>query len=367
MRLANHGRASFSSPNAQNARRAQLALLAEQASLASAGTSNLKVARAASLVMDEAVKRAMLLATASAKPEAQSDQSQSAGSTHTNPLTSASAKVDSEWEQATSSSEFLSSASSLANLFQAQEQNRRTWAGKALALQRRRSTMTTTRPTLVANGKRRADSPVETQMPESAVGDTSDESEDEGAAPSDQVAAGKKRKLAEDHTPHKSSQKDSRQASPTAISPTEDGVDRPAIESIVARRDSASAPPVAAAETRPQLLVNVLASFETLLGTRQKACAGLAELAKSADQMETFKNGAGLSVHSSRASSPQPRQTVQPIQACRNGGDSGEVSVTEHLDDSASLYSDGGSTVGEAEAAQAAMVAAGSLNEGAET
>lgn len=40
-----------------------------------------------------------------------------------------------------------------------------------------------------------------------------------------------------------------------------------------------SSPP----ESRPQLLANVIASFATLLDTRQQACASLAELARTSD------------------------------------------------------------------------------------
>ncbi|PWN29677.1 hypothetical protein BDZ90DRAFT_230539 [Jaminaea rosea] len=268
--LATH-RPSLPALSTSSSRRAQLALLAEQASLAAVGTSSLRIARAQSIVLDEAVKSAMGQAAQTKAEEG------SVASTSSQP------QRDPAWEQAFSSSDFLSSASSLAQMFHVQEQSRRDWAGQALALQRRRHTVASDR--LFSAGRKNGKAAAKRRANDS---DEDGESNNELLTASD---ANKKRRFtAADAASAKG--KDRRvsfvvkeeEAADSSVDTTATEASSQAVE-----RASSAARPAGSGS-----LANVLASFETLLDYRQRACAGLAELARSADEMDTFRSGAAI-------------------------------------------------------------------------
>lgn len=276
--FANH-RPSLPSVNLSATRRSQLAFLAEQASLASVGTSSLRVARAQSVVMDEAVKSAMGSSSAAA-----SQVKQEAGT-----VSPTSAARDKAWEETLSSSDFLSSASSLAQMFHVQEQSRKDWAGQALALQQRRWTVSSGRPSMVLasknKGKRRA-----IEGSDSAAAET-----DDRRVSTTPPSPSKKRRLTfADVGPGKG--KDRR----VSFAVQEDDEER-SIDSLSSRGQ----PP-----GPPNSLANVLASFETLLDFRSKACAGLAELAKRADEMDTFRSQLAVASPAAAAIGSAPATAV---------------------------------------------------------
>lgn len=272
--FANH-RPSLPSVNLSATRRSQLAFLAEQASLASVGTSSLRVARAQSIVMDEAVKSAMGSSSAAA-----SQVKQEAGT-----VSPTSTARDKAWEETLSSSDFLSSASSLAQMFHVQEQSRKDWAGQALALQQRRWTVSSGRPSMVLaskdKGKRRA-----IEGSDTAAAET-----DDRRVSTTPPSPSKKRRLTfADVGPGKG--KDRR----VSFAVLEDDEER-SIDSVSSRGQ----PP-----GPPNSLANVLASFETLLDFRSKACAGLAELAKRADEMDTFRSQLAVATPAAAANGSAP-------------------------------------------------------------
>ncbi|CAO1615732.1 unnamed protein product [Sympodiomycopsis kandeliae] len=177
-------------PDLAATRSAQLALLAEQARMASVGTSSLRIARAQSIVVLDAMRSTADGSSSSSalvKSQPVSPTSPLSPTTSKRKLTlnsshaadedaakeqdvsmetsqGANPSSDVAWQQVVTSPEFLPSASSLAQLFQAQEQNRLVWAGEALALQRRRWTMapdTSSRPSLAQITKCNSDEHLE--------------------------------------------------------------------------------------------------------------------------------------------------------------------------------------------------------------
>ncbi|CAO1618797.1 unnamed protein product [Jaminaea pallidilutea] len=296
-------RQSVSFTGVLGSRRAQLSLLAEQANLAAVGTSSLKVARASSLVMDEAVKAALVKATS--EDSASADD----GDATSGPSASAPETVDKAWQETLSADGFLSSASSLAQLFQTQEQSRKDWAGQALALQRRRWTMDPSSAssrddiraaaTSSCKGKRPAldDEEEEKSRQEARIVEMDgDETMTQAQAQINEAARStettfKKRRTSEDEV---------NATTGVAVAPS---VESDAAETLAITKGRA----LSNTNTpRPQLLVNVLTSFETLLDARQQACAGLAELARTADELSTFQSSA------SSASAVQRSRGVPP-------------------------------------------------------
>lgn len=299
-------RQSVSFTGVLGSRRAQLSLLAEQANLAAVGTSSLKVARASSLVMDEAVKAALVKATSEDSASADDDDDATSG-----PSASAPDTVDKAWQETLSADGFLSSASSLAQLFQTQEQSRKDWAGQALALQRRRWTMDPSSAssrddvraaaTSSCRGKRSAldDEEEEKARQEARILEMDgDETMTQAQAQAQINEAArstettfKKRRTSEDEV---------NATTGIAVAPS---VESDAAETLAITKGRA----LSNTNTpRPQLLVNVLTSFETLLDARQQACAGLAELARTADELSTFQSSA------SSASAVQRSRGVPP-------------------------------------------------------
>lgn len=266
---------------------AQLALLADQAKMAATGTSSLIIARANNIFFDEAARQA----AGQASEEAGVDLS---------PGDVGELMVDPAWEAAFSSPGFLASASSLAHEFQTQEQSRKEWAGQALALQHRRWTMAPESSTLPAFGPHKRPSPSsEAVNPIDSIAKRRRVSFDQrdlsfknrrvsfakhlmspsrgGSQLSPTSGAGSASAIGSGSA--------SASTAPTAVSTTPSGTRSPpgefksALPSGTRRRSSLSSPP----ESRPQLLANVIASFATLLDTRQQACASLAELARNSD------------------------------------------------------------------------------------
>lgn len=125
------------------------------------------------------------------------------------------------------------------------------------------------------------------------------------------------------------------------------------------RRSSSS---TTSSGARPQLLENVLTSFASLLESRQEACAGLAELAKSGEEIVE----AAEAVTASRANSRGPSRASSPPTALRGSFIGRFVLDAAKLDtslDSSALdtdSSDGGSVDEDA----GSTVSSSSLREG---
>lgn len=281
-------RKSLPASSFSQSRIAQLALLADQAKMAATGTSSLIVARANNMFVDEAVRQA----AGQTGEEAKADLS---------PGDVGELMLDPAWEAAFSSPGFLASASSLAHEFKAQEQTRKEWAGQALALQQRRWTMAPESSTLPSFGAhKRPSASAETVNPMDSIAKRRRVSFDQR----DLSLKNRRVSFAKNliSPPSRSSSQlsplsgapsssavgsgsASASTAPTALSGTSSAARSPpaefksALPSGTRRRSSLSSPP----ESRPQLLANVIASFATLLDTRQQACASLAELARTSD------------------------------------------------------------------------------------
>lgn len=435
-------RPSLPTNDTSSVRSAQLALLAEQAKMASIGTSNLRVARAHSLVVVDAMRsvaeqsinslsqisreaeemRDPVSPQASSSnelPQPQEDSpstpsrqpssrlgmqiaSSSAASKLTDGEVSPTAMVDPSdsaqpmvaselaWQEVVTSRDFLPSASHLAQMFRAQQQDRKAWAGQALEQQRRRWTMNhhdTERPAISQLKQRHSDETVATAGKRRPNGQ--DESNQDTSRGERQH---KKRRLAESQeerrkkdrrvsfatgtagglvdaddemedaetlsgssspAPRASKAGDASDASTVAEPEVEDG----ALVRSSARRSLS-------AEARPQLLENVLTSFASLLESRQEACAGLAELAKHGNEIVE----AAAAVSASRANSRACSRASSP-KASKPPG-SGLLS-TNALDSSAldtdTSDEEGDETVGDdsLESVEAAStVSSSSLREG---
>jgi hypothetical protein len=324
-------RQSLPARNASHSRFAQLALLAEQSKLASIGTSNLAIAN----VTQEALQRAVDAAkkgkstsdaSTSAEVTAAAEAASAPSPTSSMASTSSSAPLggpkDSAWENALTSPEFLASASDLANMFMAQEQSRKEWAGQALELQHRRWTMTAetlkpTGPEFKGKGKRLVALPEDGQ----SAGDDRPALNDKRWHSAEDLDDRKRRRVSfapntledDDEPPSPTSG-----SAPPAVAATAGGSFLPTgvlKSALVSNRSARASLPAAFESTaagsgsRPQLMANVLSSFATLLDTRQQACGTLAALAKSGDEMLTSTSSVAASATPSGAASPSAADT----------------------------------------------------------